>query len=108
MYLEYYGWTGTQDDIAKVVKPLDADRNVNPDELAYYVRNFAGWLSAEFRVGGDLTLLKRLLAGGFPVIKKLPSRVQSRSVSSSSQSRISLSYSLARLPLPLLKSAISR
>ena len=68
MYLEYYGWTGTQDDIAQVVKPLDADRNVNPDELAYYVRNFAGWLSAEFRVGGDISLLKRLLAGGFPVI----------------------------------------
>ena len=68
MYLEYYGWGGTQEDIAQVVKPLDADRNVNPDELAYYVRNYAGWLSAEFRVGGDVDLLKRLIAAGFPVI----------------------------------------
>jgi tetratricopeptide (TPR) repeat protein len=68
MYLEYYGWGGTQADIAQVVKPLDADRNVNPDELAYYVRNYAGWLSAEFRVGGDIDLLKRLIAAGFPVI----------------------------------------
>jgi uncharacterized protein YvpB len=68
MYLEYYGWNGTQEDIAQVVKPLDADRNVNPDELAYYVKNYAGWLNAEFRVGGDTDLLKRLLAAGFPVI----------------------------------------
>ena len=68
MYLKYYGWDGTQGDIAQVVKPLDADRNVNPDELAYYVRNYAGWLNAEFRVGGDIVLLKHLLAAGFPVI----------------------------------------
>jgi hypothetical protein len=68
MYLEFYGWKGTQDDIAQVVKPDDADRNVNPDELIYYVRNFAGWLNAEFRVGGDLNLLKKLLAAGIPVV----------------------------------------
>lgn len=68
MHLEYYGWEGTQDDIAQVVKPLEADRNVNPDELVYYVRNYAGWLNAEFRVGGDLDLLKRLIAAGFPVM----------------------------------------
>jgi uncharacterized protein YvpB len=68
MYLNYYGWQGTQGDIAEIVKPLDADRNVNPDELAYYVRNYAGWLNAEFRVGGDIDLLKHLLAAGIPVI----------------------------------------
>jgi tetratricopeptide (TPR) repeat protein len=67
MYLNYFGWAGTQGDIAQIVKPLDADRNVNPDELAYYVRNYAGWLKAEFRVGGDIDLLKRLLAAGIPV-----------------------------------------
>jgi len=68
MYLRYYGWVGTQDDIAGVVKPISDDRNVNPEELVYFVRNHAGWLSAEFRVGGDIDLLRKLIAGGFPVI----------------------------------------
>jgi len=36
--------------------------------MAYWVRNFAGWLRAEYRVNGNLALLKRLLAAGFPVI----------------------------------------
>ena len=68
MYLRYYGWEGDQFDIAGLVKPQRADRNVNVDELAYYVRTRAGWLNIEYRVGGDLTLLKRLLAAGFPVL----------------------------------------
>ncbi len=68
MYLRMYGWGGNQDDIAQLIKPVPQDRNVNPDELVYFVRNRAGWLSAEFRVGGDLTLLKSLLAANFPVM----------------------------------------
>jgi tetratricopeptide (TPR) repeat protein len=68
LYLRYYGWEGTQDNIAQVVKPISEDRNVNPDELVYYVRTHTGWLSAEFRVGGDLQLLKQLIAAGFPVM----------------------------------------
>jgi tetratricopeptide (TPR) repeat protein len=32
------------------------------------VRTRAGWLNIEYRVGGDLVLLKRLLAAGFPVM----------------------------------------
>jgi tetratricopeptide (TPR) repeat protein len=68
MYLSLYGWDGTQADIARKVKPFDVDRNVNPEELKYYVDNFAGWLRAEFRVDGTLDLLKRLLAAGFPVM----------------------------------------
>jgi tetratricopeptide (TPR) repeat protein len=44
------------------------DRNVNPDELIYYVRNNAGWLNMEYRVAGDIELLKRLLAANYPVI----------------------------------------
>ena len=59
---------GDQYDIAKIIKPADADRNVNPDELRYYVLNEAGWLRAEFRVAGDIQLLKRLLAANYPVI----------------------------------------
>jgi len=32
------------------------------------VRNYAGWLRIEYRVGGDLDTLKRLLAANYPVI----------------------------------------
>ena len=68
LYLRFYGWEGNQDTIAQVVKPIPEDRNVNPEELVYFVRTHAGWLGAEFRVGGDLQLLKQLIAAGFPVM----------------------------------------
>ena len=68
MYLRYYGWDKDQFDIADLLKPQRDDRNVNVDELAYYVRTRAGWLNTEYRVGGDLTTLKKLLAAGIPVI----------------------------------------
>jgi tetratricopeptide (TPR) repeat protein len=68
LYLRYYGWEGNQNNIAQVVKPLEEDRNVNPEELVYFVRTHAGWLNTEFRVGGDLQLLKQLVAAGFPVM----------------------------------------
>ena len=68
IYLRHYGWEGSEKDVAAVLKPLDEDRNVNPEELVYYVRNHAGWLRAEFRVGGDLGLMKQLIAAGFPVL----------------------------------------
>ena len=68
LYLHYYGWEGNQDDIAQIIKPITEDRNVNPEELVYFIRTRAGWLSAEFRVGGDLQLLKQLVAAGFPVM----------------------------------------
>jgi tetratricopeptide (TPR) repeat protein len=68
MLLRMYGWEGTQDTIASVIKPDIDDKNVNIDELVYYVRNKTGWLNAEYRVGGDIELLKRLIANGYPVI----------------------------------------
>ncbi len=68
MYLEFYGWKGTQADIAAVIKPLPADRNVNVEELVYYARTHAGWLNTEYRVGGTLGLLKQLIAAGVPVV----------------------------------------
>jgi tetratricopeptide (TPR) repeat protein len=36
--------------------------------LVHYVRNYSGWLNAEFRVGGDLERIKQLLAAGIPVM----------------------------------------
>lgn len=68
MYLRHFGWEGDQTDIAELLKPLREDRNVNVEEIIYYVRTRAGWLNAEFRVGGDLETLKRLLAAGIPVM----------------------------------------
>jgi tetratricopeptide (TPR) repeat protein len=76
MTLRMYGWEGNQYDIAKIIKPIDKDRNVNPDELRYYILNEAGWLRAEFRVAGDITLLKRLLAAKYPVIIEEASTLQ--------------------------------
>ncbi len=66
--LRFYGWEGDQFDISDLLKPDRGDKNVNVEELVYYVRTRAGWLNADFRVGGDLETLKRFLAAGYPVI----------------------------------------
>lgn len=68
MALHLYGWEGDQTDISNLIKPVTGDRNVNPEELRYYVRTQAGWLNLEYRVGGTIELLKRLLAANYPVI----------------------------------------
>lgn len=68
MTLRIYGWSGDQYDVAKIIKPVIQDRNVNPDELRYFVLNEAGWLRAEYRVAGDINVIKRLLAANYPVI----------------------------------------
>jgi hypothetical protein len=68
MYLRYYGWEGDQFSISSLLKPQRDDRNVNVEEMAYYVNNYAGWLKVLYRVGGDIDTLKKLLAAGMPVI----------------------------------------
>lgn len=68
MYLHYYGWEGNQYDISKMIKPAQEDRNVNVEELAYYTRTHAGWLSVQYRVGGTINLLKQLLVAGYPMM----------------------------------------
>lgn len=68
MALHIYGWEGSQADIASFIKPVLQDRNVNPEELRYYVRTQAGWLNLEYRVGGSIDTLKRLIAANYPVI----------------------------------------
>ena len=68
LYLRFFGWDGDQFDISNVIKPTRDDRNVNVEELVYYVRNKTGWLNAEFRVGGDVDTLKRLISAGIPVM----------------------------------------
>lgn len=66
--LRYYGWSGDQFTISDLLKPDRGDKNVNVEELVYYVRTQAGWLDADFRVDGTIQQLKGLLAAGLPVI----------------------------------------
>jgi tetratricopeptide (TPR) repeat protein len=68
MAMHMYGWEGDQSDISDFIKPITGDRNVNPEELRYYVRTQAGWLNLEYRVGGNIEILKRLLAANYPVM----------------------------------------
>lgn len=67
-YLRFYGWEGNQFDISARIKPVRQDRNVNIEELAHFSRNYAGWLNTQYRVGGDLELLKEFVAAGIPVL----------------------------------------
>jgi tetratricopeptide (TPR) repeat protein len=68
MNLKFFGWQGDQFTISDVIKPIRGDRNVNVEELQYYVRNYAGYLKTEFRVGGTIDRLKQILATGIPVM----------------------------------------
>lgn len=68
MYLRYFGWQGDQTNIASSVKPKKEDRNVNVEELVAYVNTQVPGLEIQYRVGGDITTLKKLLAAGFPVM----------------------------------------
>jgi tetratricopeptide (TPR) repeat protein len=66
--LRFYGWEGDQFEISALLKPDRGDKNVNVEELVFYVRTRAGWLQADYRVGGDLETLKRFIAAGYPVM----------------------------------------
>lgn len=80
MALKFWGWPGDRDDVAEIVKPgilsdpsLDfiqrgkADKNVLPSELANFVAEHTD-LNVVVRSGGDIELIKRLIAAGFPVL----------------------------------------
>lgn len=79
MALNFWGWKGNRDDVAKVVKPgspdmtlsfIDRgkpDKNVMPYELVDFVNENTDYRALS-RYGGDEKLIKSLLAAGFPVI----------------------------------------
>jgi len=79
MALKFWGWPGNRDDIAAVVKPgindpkLDfiqqgrLDKNVMPSEMIGFVANYTEYYIVA-RYGGDLELIKTLIANGFPVL----------------------------------------
>ena len=79
MALNFWGWEGNRDDVAKIVKPgendpkLDfiqrgkADKNVMPYEMVDFVNNQTD-LNAFQRYGGSADLLKKFLSNGIPVV----------------------------------------
>jgi len=67
MLLTFWGWDGKREDISKVVKPFDLDKNVMPYELADYVDSNTNF-KAIVRLGGTVDVLKNLVSNGFPVI----------------------------------------
>jgi tetratricopeptide (TPR) repeat protein len=79
MALNFLGWDGDRDDVARVIKPgiqdpkLDfiqqgrSDVNVMAYEMVDFV-NEQTQFRALYRLGGDIDLAKRLVAAGFPFI----------------------------------------
>jgi hypothetical protein len=67
MALSYYGWTDRQTTAANWMKPHPEDKNVSPWQMVRFVNEHTG-VKALYRYGGTLTVLKRLLAAGFPVV----------------------------------------
>lgn len=67
MGLSYWGWGGDRLDTGKWLKPYSKDKNVMPYEMAAYVNETTD-LKAIVRVGGNLELVKSLVANGFPVL----------------------------------------
>jgi tetratricopeptide (TPR) repeat protein len=65
--LDYYGHDTDQQEIGQALKPNYDDRNVSPYELVSFVNDHTLLRGAAYS-GGDLTMLKRLLAAGIPVI----------------------------------------
>ncbi len=79
MALNFWGWTGNRDDVAKAIKPGEndpkknfidrgkTDKNVMPYELVDFTNDLTPF-SMLSRYGGDIDLLKNLIANGFPVL----------------------------------------
>lgn len=71
MGLTYFGYQQNQWPAANYLKPNIEDKNVSPWQMIDFVNqtavNIVG-TKAIYRVGGDLDLLKRLIANDFPVI----------------------------------------
>jgi hypothetical protein len=67
MALSYYGWTEDISVAASYLKTDREDKNVSPSELVSFVDEETG-IRAITRIGGDLGILRALLAANFPVI----------------------------------------
>lgn len=70
MALSYFGWRYDQDAARAWLKPDVEDKNVSPGQMAGFVNQQTDLpnVRALWRYGGNLDLVKRLTAAGFPVI----------------------------------------
>lgn len=67
MALSYYGWSRDQSYAAQYLRPQREDKNVSPHELVNFV-NERSDVRALYRIGGDIDILRSLIAAGFPVV----------------------------------------
>jgi len=67
MALTFWGWQGNRDVVGPAIKPDEKDKNVMPYEMVDYIESQTS-LRAVLRVGGDLDLLRRFIAAGYPVL----------------------------------------
>jgi hypothetical protein len=65
--LNFYGSDTTQNEAAAILKPNREDRNVSPWQLSDYVNEHTA-LRSSVHSGGDLELIKRFVAAGFPIV----------------------------------------
>jgi hypothetical protein len=78
MALTFWGWEGNRSTIGDALMPGnrldkngkagDNDKNVMPYEFQDYITENVAGMTSVMRYGGDIDVLKRLTAGGFPVI----------------------------------------
>jgi hypothetical protein len=67
MALTYWGWDGNRDTVGEYVKTNKDDKNVMPYELQDFVQSQTDY-DALIRYGGDINLVEKLVAAGFPVV----------------------------------------
>ncbi len=67
MALTFWGWDGNRDIVGQAIKPYADDKNVMPYEMEEFIGAETD-LHSIVRVGGDLELVKSLIAAGFPVL----------------------------------------
>jgi len=77
MALSYWGWNGNKSVVGKFVMPGNSyvnntpqnlDKNVMPYEFQDFIAAKVPGITSVLRYGGDVNLIKRLIAGGFPVV----------------------------------------
>lgn len=67
MQLSYWGWKGDRMDTGNILKPFEKDKNVMLYEMADFVNQNTEY-KAMVRSGGNLNMIKKLIANEFPVL----------------------------------------
>jgi hypothetical protein len=68
MSLTFWGWNGNRDTVGEYVKTNTDDKNVMPYELQDFVLTQTTGFGDLIRYGGEISLLKKLVVAGFPVL----------------------------------------